>query len=126
MSRCIGLGLAVVIASCAPACVIETRPAPPPPDTEIGFDPLMNLGQSCGGQLTSWQVTLVDDGTTLGGSCAYRPVFGALAPSTPYTFEVVGYSGAQVCWQGSCSVPSAWGTLTWGDCSLEVQHLCGF
>jgi hypothetical protein len=108
-----------------PGCVIEAHPAPPP-DSEVGFDSAMNLGQSCGADLTSWQVTLLESGTTLGGSCAYRPIFGGLAPNTPYTFDIVGYSGPQICWRGTCSVPTAWGTLTWGECFAEVQHLCGF
>jgi hypothetical protein len=128
MSHCSwlkGAGLAFVLGLCTAGCVVETRSAPPP-DTEIGFDPGMNFGQSCGAQLTSWQVTLVEDGTTLGGGCAYRPIFGGLAPNAQYTFQIVGYSGSQVCWQGSCSVPTAWGTLTWGDCFAEIQPLCGF
>jgi hypothetical protein len=115
----------VTVGLCLSGCVIEER-SPPPPDTEIGFDASMNLGQGCGGQLTSWQVTLVDDGTTLGGGCAYHPIFRGLAPNTRYTFDIVGYSGSDVCWQGSCSVPTALGTLTYGDCSAAIDHSCGF
>jgi hypothetical protein len=110
---------------CTQGCVVEEHHAPPP-DTEIGFDPVMNLGQACGDQLTSWAVTLLADGTTLAGSCGYRPIFGGLAPNATYSFEIVGYSGAQVCWQGSCAVETAWGTLTYGDCSQAIDHLCGF
>jgi hypothetical protein len=116
---------ALAIAFSSTGCIIEQRSAPPP-DTEVGFDALMNFGQACGSQLTSWQVTLVEFGETLTGNCAYQPIFRGLAPSTRYTFEIVGYSGPDTCWQGSCVVPTELGTLTFGDCSASIQHLCGF
>jgi len=116
---------ALAVGLCTHAYVIEEHHAPPP-DTEIGFDPIMNLGQGCGAELTSWAVTLAADGTTLGGSCGYVPVFGGLAPNATYTFDIVGYSGSRLCWQGTCAVDTAFGTLTYGDCSQAIDHLCGF
>jgi hypothetical protein len=123
--QCAAYVATLAVGLCTQACVIEEDHHPPPPDTEVGFDPVMNLGQACGAQLTSWSVTLQADGTTLEGGCGYRPVFGGLAPNATYSFEITGYSGPQVCWHGTCAVDTAFGTLTYGDCSQAIDHLCG-
>jgi hypothetical protein len=106
------------------ACIVEEHPAPPP-DTEIGFDPVTNLGQGCSGRLTSWQVTNRSDATNpQTGLCGDTIIFGGLVPNERYTFDILGYSGAQLCWQGACEVPTEYGILTWGDCHQSIQYLC--
>jgi hypothetical protein len=116
------------LATAVAGCIVEESPPPPPPppDTEIGFEPVRTFGQGCGAQLTTWQVTLRDDGSTESGGCGDVLLFGALTPNVTYTFDITGFSGGRVCWQGSCAVPAAFGTRTLGDCSAEINHLCGY
>jgi hypothetical protein len=129
MSRFIGLIWAlplVLFAGTLAGCIVEeSAPPPPPPDTEIGFDPATNFGQACGGQLTSWQVTDRDDRSVQTAQCNQQIIFDGLAPDAEYTFDILGYSGNELCWQGACSVPTAQGILTFGDCSKSIQYLCG-
>jgi hypothetical protein len=119
--------LAFVLLAGAPSgCVVEQGPPPPPPDTEIGFDAITNFGPACNGQLTDWQVTDRNDHSTLSAAgCNQTITFGALQPDAEYTFDIVGYSGSQLCWQGACTVPTASGILTFGDCHASIQALCG-
>jgi hypothetical protein len=104
-------------------CIVEESPPPPPPDTEIGFDEQMNFGVGCG-VLTSWSVTMRETQETLVGGCDDQVTFGGLVPNTSYTFDLAGYQGNTLCWQGSCSVPTEAGVLTWGDCAQQIQSLC--
>ncbi|HEY8090635.1 MAG TPA: hypothetical protein VIF09_22390 [Polyangiaceae bacterium] len=116
----------MVAAALLGGCVVESSPPRPPPDTEIGFAPGLNLGQACGAQLTGWQATMREDGSTVTGGCGDELIFGALRPNTQYTFDIEGFVGARLCWQGSCGVPTQGGIRTYGDCSAQIQHLCGF
>jgi hypothetical protein len=115
----------VLFAGATAGCVVEESAPPPPPDTEIGFDPLTNLGQACGGQLTNWQVTDRNDNWPQSAGCNEQITFGGLQPDVAYTFDILGYSGNQLCWQGACSVPTERGLLTLGDCHTSIQYLCG-
>jgi hypothetical protein len=128
MSRFIRLiwGLPLVLFSGTLAgCIVEESPPPPPPDTEIGFDPVANFGEGCGGSLTSWQVTDRDDKWAQTAGCNEQIIFNELVPDAQYTFDILGYSGNELCWQGACTVPTAQGILTFGDCSKSIQYLCG-
>jgi hypothetical protein len=126
MSRSIRLvGLLAALAVASSACVVEeSPPPPPPPDTEIGFNEIQNFGVGCG-TVTSWSVTMRELGTTSQGGCGDEVVFGALAPGATYTFDLSGYAGGQLCFTGSCAVPTEGGIRTYGDCSAQIQHLCG-
>jgi len=129
MSRWIGFrGLKVVLCAlplgvAASGCIVEDSPPPPPPDTEIGFDEQTNFGAGCG-VVTSWSVTMRETQDTEIGGCNDQVTFGGLAPNASYTFDIAGYQGNRLCWQGSCSVPTEGGVLTWGDCSQQIQSLC--
>jgi hypothetical protein len=116
----------VLFAGTATGCIVETSapPPPPPPDTEIGFDPVTNFGEACGGQLTSWQATDREDNWAQTAACNQQILFTGLAPNAEYTFDILGYSGNRLCWQGACSVPTARGILTFGDCSQSITYLC--
>jgi hypothetical protein len=115
----------VLFAGTTTGCIVEeSTPRQPPPDTEIGFDPATNFGQACGGQLTSWQVTDRNDSWAQIAACNEQIVFTGLTPNASYTFDILGYSGNQLCWQGACSVPTLQGILTYGDCSKSIQYLC--
>jgi len=125
-SRFTGMAWIAMVALTASGCIVEQSPPPPPPDTEIAFGEVMNFHEQCS-TLTSWQVTMRETGTVLVGSCADSVYFTGLVPNATYTFDLVGYAGgSRVCWQGSCSVPTAGGIQTWGDCSAQMQPLCGF
>ncbi len=114
----------LLFACSSSGCVVEQSPPPPPPDTEIGFDPATNFGQACGGQLTNWQVTDRNDSQVETATCGEQIVFGGLEPGVEYTFDILGYSGNQLCWQGACVVQAAQGFLTLGDCHASIQPLC--
>jgi hypothetical protein len=115
----------VLLAGTATGCIVEeSAPPPPPPDTEIGFDALTNFGQACGGQLTKWTVTDRDDNFAQTAFCDQQIVFTGLTPNATYTFDILGYAGNQLCWQGACSVPTERGILTYGDCSQSIAYLC--
>jgi hypothetical protein len=129
MSRFIGLIWAlplVLFAWTLPGCIVEESapPPPPPPDTEIGFDPVTNFGEACGGQLTSWQATDRNDSWAQTASCNEQIVFTGLTPGASYSFDILGYSGNELCWQGACSVGTEQGILTFGDCSKRITYLC--
>jgi hypothetical protein len=129
MSRCIGLKgmwvalLALPLGLAVSGCVVEDSPPPPPPDTEIGFDEVQNFGIGCGA-LTGWTVSGRELQQTLYGGCNDQLIFQGLAPNASYTFDLAGYEGQTLCWQGSCAVPTAGGVLTWGDCAQQIQSLC--
>jgi hypothetical protein len=106
-------------------CVVQATPYAPPRDTEIGFDPAMQFGQTCGSELTSWQVTEREDGEQLSGQCSEEIIFTGLVPNRQYTFDIAGFAGKELCWQGSCTVPSEYAVLTMGDCHASVDFLCG-
>jgi hypothetical protein len=120
----VGLGAVVLGAS---GCIVEESSRPPPADTEIEFDQTINIpGQYCGGPLTSWTVTNRDTGDTGTAGCQQPVLFPHLAPNASYTFDITGYSGDRLCWQGSCGVTAIGYETSFADCHYEIQHLCGF
>ncbi len=114
--------LACVFPLVLAACIVEQSPAPPP-DTAIGFDEQLNFKTGCG-TLTSWTVTLREEQSTVTGGCNDQILFHQLAPATTYTFDLLGYAGNNLCWQGACTVPSQAGLVTYGDCSGQIEFLC--
>jgi hypothetical protein len=119
------IGIPWVVAILVGGCIVEHNPPPPPPETSIDFSESLNLGYSCGGPLTSWTVTnrtTSDQGTA---GCEQPVLFLHLTPGNTYVFDIVGYNGSRVCWQGSCSVVAAYQTTNEADCSGEIGRLCG-
>jgi hypothetical protein len=117
--------LACVLVS---GCIVEEHhPYEAALDTEIQFDQVQNTG-SCGNDPAhfQWTVTNRQTGDQGTAQCAQPVLFQNLAPNATYTFDVTGYEGSKVCWQGSCNVDTRYGTLTYADCSGQIEHLCGF
>jgi hypothetical protein len=104
-------------------CVVEDHHDA---DTRIEFQETQTLGQSCGGPLSSWSVTNRETQEQGTAGCEQPVLFVSLTPGASYTFDIVGYSGNRICWQGSCSVIAAGGTTTYADCSNAVASLCGY
>jgi hypothetical protein len=104
-------------------CVVDNRHAA---DTQIEFQETDNLGEYCNGPLTSWTVSSHDAQEEGSAGCEQPVLFTNLTPGTTYSFDVTGYAGNRLCWQGSCSVTAVGGTTTYADCSTSIQHLCGF
>jgi hypothetical protein len=115
---------ATLIAGCVVGC--SSPPPPPPPDTQIGFEPSLTFSRTCDGALTTWQVAdRADPAHPLTRPCDQSAIFGGLTPGASYTFDISGYSNDQLCWQGSCAVPTEYGILTWADCRAAIDPLCG-
>ncbi len=115
------VALVVGLLGCASGCVVENHKA----DTQVEFQETDNIGQTCGGPLSSWTVVnreTSDQGTA---GCEQPVLFVNLTPGATYTFDVTGYSGNKVCWEGSCEVTALSGTTTYADCSSSIAHLCG-
>lgn len=119
------VGSVALIAACAAGasgCIVENHRA----DTRVEFQETDNIGQYCNGPLSSWTVVnreTSDQGTA---GCEQPVLFVNLTPGATYTFDVTGYSGSKVCWEGSCEVTAISGTTTYADCSSSVAHLCGY
>src|SRR5579859_4292419 len=95
-------------------CIVENHSAPA--DTEIEFQELTNLGYGCGGPLTSWTVSARETGDQGTAGCEQPVLFERLTPNAGYTFDIQGFSGQRLCWQGSCQVTAAPNTTTFADC----------
>lgn len=95
----------------------------PPPDTEISFVQTQLFPAGCG-TVTSWSVYLRELQESATGVCNDEVDFHALSANTTYTFDISGYQGSTLCWQGSCTVPTEYGVQTFGDCSAQIQSLC--
>jgi hypothetical protein len=104
-------------------CIVENNS--PPADTEIEFSEVQNLGYTCGGPLTSWTVANRETKEQASAACQQPILFQHLSPNATYTFDISGFSGSQLCWQGSCQVVAVGGTQTLADCSSSITHLCG-
>jgi len=123
MSRRFGLpGLlaaGALVAVAAGGCTNYT----PPPDTEISFVETQLFPSGCG-TITSWSVYLRELHQSGTGVCNDEIDFNTLAANTTYTFDISGYEGQTLCWQGSCTVPTEYGVQTYGDCSAQIKSLC--
>jgi hypothetical protein len=118
--------LAALLAFSLTACIIEEHhSAPPAVDTELQLDEVTNLGYACGGPLTSWTVTNRQTGDNGTANCEQPVLFVDLTPGTTYTFDIVGYSGDKLCWQGTCDAVAPGYTTSLVDCSQQIEHLCG-
>jgi hypothetical protein len=128
MSRLFGLpGLVAaaavgVVATGASGCIVQNSYTPPP-DTEISFVETQLFPAGCG-TVTSWSVYLRELQQSATGVCNDEVDFHALDPNTTYTFDISGYEGSTLCWQGSCTVPTEAGVQTFGDCSAQIKSLC--
>ena len=114
--------LAAVTLLPALGCTVESSH---PRVTEIEFGELRNLGYACGGALSSWTVTERASRDTGTAGCEQPVLFTDRAAGVESTFDITGYSGAKLCWQGSCDVRAIGGTITFPDCSAQIQGLCG-
>jgi hypothetical protein len=103
-------------------CVIDHDTYVPP---EIQFEETLNLGYRCGGALTSWTVYARETAEQGTAGCEQPILFLNLSPHTWYTFDITGYSGQSLCWQGTCQVNSGGGGRIFPDCSGVIAHLCG-
>ena len=121
MSRRFALPGLVALA-CA-GCIVQ-HDYTPPPDTEISFVETQEFGGVGCGTVTSWSVVLRELQQTGTGACNDEIDFNALSPGTTYTFDISGYEGQTLCWQGSCTVPTEGGVQTFGDCSAQIKSLC--
>ncbi len=110
------------VAAAVSGCIVEHDDAPPP-DTEISFVQTQLFPAGCG-TVTSWSVYLRELQESSTGVCNDEIDFHALSPNTTYTFDISGYEGSTLCWQGSCTVPTEYGVQTFGDCSAQIQSLC--
>jgi hypothetical protein len=109
------------------ACIVEEHRAPPvPQETQLELDEATNLGYACGGPLTSWTVTNRQTGDTGTAGCEQPVLFVGLSPGATYTFDIVGYSGQKLCWQGTCDAVAPGNTTSLVDCSHQIEHLCAF
>jgi hypothetical protein len=128
MSHCLGLpGLLAAatlaaVAAGASGCIVQ-HDNPPPPDTEISFVETQLFPAGCG-TVTSWSVHLRELDQNGTGVCNDEIDFDGLADSTTYTFDINGYEGSNLCWQGRCTVPTEYGVQTFGDCSAQIKSLC--
>ncbi|MDP9002209.1 MAG: hypothetical protein M3O46_19120 [Myxococcota bacterium] len=101
-------------------CVADHRPGPA---SWIEFDAVPNLLSTCDSTLTSWAVSRRDTGQSGSAACEQPILFVDLTPSTTYTFDVFGYTGADLCWRGACVVTAlVGGTIV--DCSSHITDLC--
>ena len=107
------------------ACILEEHHSSPPPDTQLQLDEVTNLGYACGGPLTSWTVTNRQTGDSGTAGCEQPVLFVNLTPGATYTFDVVGYDGQKLCWQGTCDAVAPGNTTSLVDCSGQIEHLCG-
>lgn len=124
LSRSTAAGIAIFALA---GCVVEHDHTyvPPPSEPRIEFDEMTNLGYACGGPLTSWTVTARETQDSGTAGCEQPVLFTNLAPNTSYTFDIQGYSGQRLCWQGSCTVPTSGYGTAFADCSGQIEHLCG-
>lgn len=114
-----------LLALAGAGCIVQHDDnAPPPPDTEISFVETQLFGGAGCSSVTSWSVTLRELGESQTGQCDDEIDFHALDPDTTYTFDISGYEGQKLCWQGSCTVPTEYGVQTYGDCSPQIKSLC--
>jgi hypothetical protein len=104
-------------------CVVEHDRYYGPSDIE--FDEVRNLGATCAGGVTSWTVVNRDTGDQGTAPCETPITFRNVAPNTTYTFDITGYAGPRLCWQGACGVTSLHGEIAYADCSAQIAHLCG-
>ena len=111
-------------AAFAPGCIIDNNSSGPA-DTQIEFQETTNLGYTCTGPLTLWQITARENQEAGSAGCEQPILFEHLAPNAVYTFDITGYAGQRLCWQGSCQVAATAGIRTYADCSAAIAHLCG-
>ena len=119
--------LAGTLAAMGAGCFVEHDHSPPyygPPDVQ--FDPVRNLGEYCSTGMTSWTVVNRETGDSGTAGCETPITFTNLAANASYTFDVTGYAGQRLCWQGSCGVTTLGSGTAFADCSAEIAHLCGF
>jgi hypothetical protein len=128
MSRRFGLpgllaagALVAVVAVGASGCVGNEYT--PPPNTEISFVETQLFPVGCG-TITSWSVYLRELQQSGTAVCNDEIDFNGLAANTTYTFDISGYEGQTLCYQGSCTVPTEYGVQTFGDCSAQIKSLC--
>jgi hypothetical protein len=103
-------------------CIVDNHKA----DTAIEFQETDNIGQYCNGPLSSWTVVNRETGKQATAGCEQPVLFESLSPGAEYTFDVSGYAGNKLCWQGSCSVVAVSGTTTYADCKSSIASLCGY
>ncbi len=119
--------IALLVTAAGSGCIVEDhhREIVGPIGTDIEFAELRNLGYPCGGPLTEWTVQNRQTGDKGTAGCEQSIFFESIAPGHTYTFDVAGYRGQELCWQGSCDVlvPSTGRTVA--DCSGQISHLCG-
>ena len=107
-------------------CVVDHTDAPPGP-TEIEFGEVLNLGAACDTPLTSWTVVRRDTGDSGTAGCEQPVLFVTdITPGAEYTFDITGYAGQTLCFQGSCTVTAIGGATEMADCSGQIAHLCGY
>jgi hypothetical protein len=112
-----------LLALAGAGCIVQ-HDYTPPADTEISFVETQLFGGAGCGKVTSWSVYLRELQQTATGVCNDEVDFHALDPGTTYTFDISGYEGQTLCWQGSCTVPTQGGVQTFGDCSMQIKSLC--
>lgn len=116
------LATAAAFLVCGSGCIVENHPA----DTRVEFEETTNIGQYCGGPFASWTIVNRETGDQGTAGCEQPVLFVNLTPGATYTFDVTGYAGNKVCWEGSCQVTAISGTTTNADCSHSIQSLCGY
>ena len=94
-----------------------------PPVARIEFQAVPNVVDTCARSLTSWTVSARETGATGTADCERSILFVHLSPYATYTFDIEGYSGAKLCWEGTCKVAALPGT-TLPDCSGHIDDLC--
>jgi hypothetical protein len=120
--------LVAFVALSLTACFVEEhRSSAPPPsgDTQLQLDEVTNLGYACGGPLTSWTVTNRQTGDHGDANCEQPVLFVGLSPGATYTFDIAGYNGQRLCWQGTCDAVAPGYMTSLVDCSQQIEHLCG-
>lgn len=115
------LGALALVVPCG-GCVVEQ----PAQGTEIELQEMDNLGYRCGGPLTSWTVTARETREQATAGCEQPVLFVDLQPNRTYTFDIEGYAGKDLCWQGSCQVFAEGGHRTLAQCATAVRPLCSF
>lgn len=118
--------LCTALAALSSGCIVEDHHDGPPANTEIDFSEHLNIGVCGDRNAFSWTVSNRQTGDQATASCDDTIAFPGLAPSTTYTFDVTGYLGSKVCWQGACNVDTEYGVITYADCSEQIAHLCGY
>jgi hypothetical protein len=104
-------------------CVVEDSG---PRETQIELREMDNLGYRCGGPMTSWTVTARETREQGTAGCEQPVLFVNLEPNRTYTFDIEGYSGKTLCWQGSCQIFAEGGHTTLAQCASQVRQLCSF